>query len=150
MPKVRVHNFSISLDGFVAGPWPDQAWRGWWGEEPPSHHPVFVLTHHERAPAPMAGGTTFHFVTGGIEAALDRALEAARGLDVRIGGGAYTVRQHLRADLIDELHLAVVPVLLGAGERSFEDPGGRFPDRYESVELEGTDNAAHALVRRRT
>jgi dihydrofolate reductase len=98
------------------GPWPDDGWKGWWGESPPYHVPVFVLTHHARAPIPMAGGTTFYFVTEGIHAALERAQAAAQGKDVRIGGGAATIRQYLSAGLIDELHLAISPVLLGRGE----------------------------------
>jgi len=98
------------------GAWPDDGWKGWWGEEPPYHVPVFVLTHHERGPIEMKGGTTFHFVTGGIREALQRAREAARGKDVRIGGGVSTVRQYLQAGLIDEIHLVVSPVALGHGE----------------------------------
>jgi dihydrofolate reductase len=112
-----------NMFGPVRGPWPDDAWTGWWGEDPPYHHPVFVLTHYAREPIPMQGGTTFHFVTDGIEAALERAFDAADGRDVRLGGGAATVRQYLRAGLVDELHVAVVPVLLGGGERLFEDGG---------------------------
>ena len=102
------------------GPWPDDNWRGWWGEDPVYHVPVFVLTHHARASLVMKGGTTFHFVTDGIEAALARAREAAAGKDVRVGGGCNVVRQYLRAALIDELHLAIAPVLLGSGEHLFE------------------------------
>ena len=98
------------------GPWPDDGWKGWWGDDPPYHGPVFVLTHHPRAPIPMEGGTTFHFVTDGVHAALQRALEAAGGRDVRIGGGVGTIRQYLTAGLIDEMHLAIAPVLLGSGE----------------------------------
>jgi dihydrofolate reductase len=98
------------------GAWPDDEWKGWWGDNPPYHTPVFVLTHHPRAPIEMEGGTTFHFVTEGIHAALQRAREAAGGLDVRIGGGAATIRQYLREGLIDELHLAISPVILGRGE----------------------------------
>lgn len=98
------------------GPWTDDGWKGWWGENPPYHVPVFVLTHHARAPLAMEGGTTFHFVTDGIRAALDRAREAAGGKDIRLGGGAATIRQYLTAGLIDELHLVVAPVLLGRGE----------------------------------
>jgi dihydrofolate reductase len=98
------------------GPWPDDGWEGWWGEEPPYRCPVFVLTHHPRAPLEMKGGTVFHFVTEGAGVALERARAAARDLDVRIGGGAETIRQYLRAGAIDELHIAVSPVLLGAGE----------------------------------
>lgn len=98
------------------GDWPDDQWKGWWGDTPPYHTPVFVLTHHPRASIPMAGGTTFHFVTDGLHAALQRAREAAGGRDVRVGGGAATIRQYLRAGLIDELHLAVAPIVLGSGE----------------------------------
>ncbi|HEX7861470.1 MAG TPA: dihydrofolate reductase family protein [Verrucomicrobiae bacterium] len=182
MPKVRVHCFAISLDGFGAGPnqslenplgvggenlhrwflptrtfqrmqgksdgttgpdnsfaergferigawimgrnmfgpirgeWPDDEWKGWWGEEPPYHTPAFVLTHHPRHPIEMKGGTTFHFVTEGIHAALERAREAAGDLDIRVGGGVSTVRQYLQAGLINEMHLAIAPVLLGSGE----------------------------------
>lgn len=105
-----------NMFGPIRGPWPDEEWKGWWGEEPPYHVPVFVLTHHSRAPVEMAGGTTFHFVTGGIEEALRRAREAAGPRDVRLGGGVETIRQYLRAGLVDELHLAIAPVLLGSGE----------------------------------
>jgi dihydrofolate reductase len=102
--------------GPVRGPWPDEEWKGWWGEEPPYHVPVFVLTHHPRASLAMKGGTTFHFVTEGIHVALERAREAAQGRDVRIGGGVATVRAYLQAGLVDEVHLALSPVLLGQGE----------------------------------
>jgi dihydrofolate reductase len=105
-----------NMFGPVRGPWPDEAWKGWWGDEPPYHVPVFVLTHHPREPLVMAGGTVFHFVTDGIEAALARAREAAGGRDVRIGGGAATIRQALQARLVDEMHLALSPTLLGRGE----------------------------------
>jgi len=108
-----------NMFGPVRGPWPDESWRGWWGEEPPYHCPVFVLTHHARAPLAMAGGTEFHFVTGGIEAALARAKQAAGGKDIRLGGGVGTIQQYLRAGLVDELHLAMSPVLLGRGEHLF-------------------------------
>ena len=105
-----------NMFGPVRGAWPDQEWKGWWGDEPPYHVPVFVLTHHPRAPIVMKGGTTFHFVTGGIHEALDRAREAAAGKDVRVGGGVQTVREYLNAGLIDEIHFAIAPVLLGRGE----------------------------------
>lgn len=108
-----------NMFGPVRGPWPDQSWRGWWGETPPYHVPVFVLTHHARPPLEMDGGTVFHFVTGGIEEALARAKEAAGDRDVRVGGGAATIRQYLRARLVDEMHVAVSPVLLGGGEALF-------------------------------
>jgi dihydrofolate reductase len=109
-----------NMFGPVRGAWPDDSWKGWWGDEPPYHTPVFVLTNHPRAPIVMEGGTTFHFVTDGIEAALARAKEAANGRDVRLGGGAATIRQYLRAGLVDEMHLAVAPILLGSGESLLE------------------------------
>ncbi|HET7544027.1 MAG TPA: dihydrofolate reductase family protein [Polyangiaceae bacterium] len=105
-----------NMFGPVRGEWRDETWRGWWGDNPPYHVPVFVLTHHARQPLEMQGGTTFHFVTGGIEQALELARRAAGERDVRIGGGAETIRQYLRAGLIDEMHLAFSPVLLGSGE----------------------------------
>ncbi|HLP07428.1 MAG TPA: dihydrofolate reductase family protein [Opitutaceae bacterium] len=108
-----------NMFGPVRGNWPDDQWKGWWGEEPPYHTPVFVLTHHPRAAVPMKGGTTFHFVTDGIHAALERARAAADGLDVRVGGGAATIRQYLRAGLVDHLHVAIAPVVLGSGESLF-------------------------------
>ena len=108
-----------NMFGPVRGPWPDDSWKGWWGEEPPYHTPVFVLTHHARAPLEMKGGTTFYFVTDGPESALKQAKEAAKGKDVRIGGGVSTIRQCLAAGAIDEMHLAVAPVLLGEGENLF-------------------------------
>jgi dihydrofolate reductase len=108
-----------NMFGPVRGAWPDDAWKGWWGETPPFHAPVFVLTHHARAAVPMSGGTTFYFVTGGIHEALARAKEAAGPLDVALGGGVATIRQYLEARLVDELHLALTPVLLGSGESLF-------------------------------
>ena len=112
-----------NMFGPVRGPWESSEWTGWWGEEPPFHHPVFVLTHHPRPPIEMQGGTTFYFVDDGIDAVLDTALEAAGDQDVLVGGGAATIRQYLRASLIDELHLVIVPVLLGSGERLFDEIG---------------------------
>jgi len=109
-----------NMFGPVRGPWPDDDWKGWWGTNPPYHSEVFVLTHHPRNSLVMEGGTTFHFVTEGIHVALDRARKAAAGKDVRLGGGAYTVREYLQAGLIDELHLAFAPVLLGSGENLFQ------------------------------
>lgn len=108
-----------NMFGPVRGPWPDESWKGWWGEEPPYHCHVFVLSHHPRAAITMKGGTVFHFVTDGIESALRQARESAGGKDVRVGGGVSTIRQYLQAGLIDEMHLAVSPVLLGAGESLF-------------------------------
>jgi dihydrofolate reductase len=135
-----------NMFGPVRGPWPDASWRGWWGEDPPFHHDVFVLTHHPRPPLEMAGGTTFHFVTDGIEAALTRARTAAGGRAVRLGGGVSTVRQYLRAGLVDELHLAVVPVLLGGGERLFDDLGDAL-DGWACVEYAPSPSAAHVRLR---
>jgi dihydrofolate reductase len=109
-----------NMFGPVRGPWPDESWRGWWGENPVYHVPVFVLTHHARAPLVMDGGTTFHFVTEGAAAALERAREAAGEKDVRVGGGVNVIRQYLRQRLIDEIHIAIAPVLLGSGERLFD------------------------------
>lgn len=109
-----------NMFGPVRGPWPDESWRGWWGDNPVYHVPVFVLTHHARLPLVMEGGTTFHFVTDGPAAALARAREAAAGKDVRVGGGVNVIQQYLRLRLIDEMHIAIAPVLLGAGERLFD------------------------------
>jgi dihydrofolate reductase len=213
MPKLRVHNFAISLDGYAAGPdqsvdnplgvggtqlhewvfetrsgramqgmaggdegvddefvaqgdagigatimgrnmfgpirgpWGGDEWTGWWGDNPPYHHPVFVLTHHSRPSITMEGGTTFHFVEDGIEAALQRALDAAQGQDVRLGGGVGTIQQYLRAGLIDEMHLPIVPVLLGSGERLFDHLDGG-PAGYEPVELVCTPSVAHVRIAR--
>jgi dihydrofolate reductase len=215
MPKVRVHNLSISLDGYAAGPdqsidhplgvggnrlhtwafktragrqmlgqpggeegvdndfwmrgddgigatvmgrnmfgpirgpWGSEEWTGWWGDEPPYHHPVFVLTHHPRPSIPMQGGTTFHFVDDGIETALERALDAAHGGDVRIGGGASAVQQYLRAGMIDDLHVVIVPILLGVGERLFDHLDGG-PQGYECVELVSSPSVTHARLSRTT
>lgn len=129
------------------GPWVDDAWKGWWGDTPPYHTPVFVLTHHPRKPLVMKGGTTFHFVTEGIEAALKRAQEAAQGRDVRLGGGAATIRQYLRARLIDEMHIALSPVLLGAGEKLFGDL--HLPALgYRCAEKIDGEKATHLLFKR--
>jgi dihydrofolate reductase len=213
MPKLRVHNFAVSLDGYAAGPdqslenplgvnatrlhewvfacrfgrkmlgmdggdegvdnaflergdvgigatiigrnmfgpirgpWPNDDWKGWWGDTPPYHHPVFVLTHHPRASIAMNGGTTFHFVSGGIETVLERAYSAAGGQDVRLGGGVATVQAYLRAGLIDELHLAIVPILLGTGERLFEHLDGG-PTGYACVELVSSAAVTHVRLAR--
>jgi len=136
-----------NMFGPVRGPWPDEAWRGWWGEEPPYRVPVFVLTHHARPPLAMAGGTVFHFVTDGIHAALAQARAAAGGLDVRLGGGVATLRQCLEARLVDEMHLAVAPVLLGAGEPLFA--GLDLPALgYRLGERTATANATHLVLAR--
>ncbi len=137
-----------NMFGPVRGPWPDDSWKGWWGDEPPYRCPVFVLTHHARAPIEMNGGTTFHFVTDGIEAALSRAVEAAKGQDVRIGGGVSTIRQYLQARSIDEMHLAIAPVLLGSGEHLFA--GLDLPALgYECIEHVPTRSATHVVLRRK-
>jgi len=137
-----------NMFGPVRGPWPDESWKGWWGEEPPYHVPVFVLTHHARAPLAMKGGTTFHFVTEGIEAALARAREAAGGRDVRVGGGVATVRQYLRARLVDEMHLAMSPVLLGDGESLFHGVDAHALG-YECERHVAGERAVHLYLRRR-
>jgi dihydrofolate reductase len=138
-----------NMFGPVRGPWPDDSWKGWWGEEPPYHTPVFVLTHHARSPLPMKGGTEFRFVTGGIHDALEQARDAAGGLDVRVGGGVSTIRQYLRAKLIDELHLAISPVLLGTGEHLLSGIDMRALG-YECVEhFAGARAAAHVTLRKR-
>ena len=213
MPKLRVHNFAISLDGYAAGPnqtldnplgvggprlhewvfetrsgrqmqgrsggteglddefitrgdagigatimgrnmfgpirgpWADDAWTGWWGDNPPYHHPVFVLTHHPRPSITMQGGTTFHFVDDRIEVALAKAFDAAKGNDVRLGGGVSTIQQYLRAGLVDELHVAIVPILLGSGERLFDNIDGG-PAGYECVEFVSSALVAHVRLAR--
>ncbi len=134
-----------NMFGPVRGAWPDENWKGWWGDEPPYHTDVFVLTHHARAPLPMAGGTTFHFVTDGIHAALERAKAAARGKDIRIGGGADVIRQYLAAGLIDTMHLAVSPVLLGSGENLLAGMDLRALG-FTQVEYVGTPRAAHYVL----
>jgi dihydrofolate reductase len=134
-----------NMFGPVRGEWPDESWKGWWGDNPPYHADVFVLTHHARKPIEMAGGTTFHFVTEGIHRALERARVSAKGKDVRLGGGASTIRQYLEARLIDEMHLAVSPVLLGRGEHLL---GGLdlLALGYEKTEYVSTPAAAHYVV----
>ena len=137
-----------NMFGPVRGPWPDDDWKGWWGANPPYHVPVFVLTRHPRASIEMEGGTTFHFVTEGIEAALSRAKDAAQGLDVRLGGGVATIRQYLRAGLVDEMHLAIAPVLLGTGEPVFA--GLDLPQLgYQCSEHVTTPNATHVVLTKR-
>jgi dihydrofolate reductase len=119
MENVGAWILGRNMFGPVRGPWPDESWKGWWGEEPPYHVPTFVLTHHPRKAVEMKGGTTFHFVTDGIHSALQRAKDAAKDKDVRIGGGVATIQQYLRTKLIDELHLAFSPILMGSGENLF-------------------------------
>ncbi len=137
-----------NMFGPIRGPWPDDEWKGWWGDEPPYHTPTFILTNHAREPIPMKGGTVFRFVTGGIEDALEQAREAAGDLDVRVGGGPSTIRQYLKARLIDELHLAVRPVLLGKGEHLFQDIDMRALG-YETVEHIAGERAMHVIIRRK-
>lgn len=134
-----------NMFGPVRGAWPDESWKGWWGDEPPYHVPVFVLTHHARPSFTMKGGTVFHFVTDGIEAALDMALTAADGKDVRIGGGVSTIRQYMAAGMIDELHLAIAPVFLGKGEHLFE--GMDLPALgYRSTGTVAGEGATHLII----
>jgi len=136
-----------NMFGPIRGEWPDEDWKGWWGTNPPYHAPTFILTHHAREPLVMEGGTTFHFVTGGIHEALERAKEAAGDLDVKIGGGVSTVRQYLEAGLIDELHYAVSPVLLGRGEAMFA--GIDLPGLgYRVVKHDTTPLAMHVVLAR--
>ncbi len=207
MPRLRVHNFSVSRDGYGAGPgqdidnplgiggmqlhewafatptfgadgpggideefasrmndgigayimgrnmfgpirgeWPDESWKGWWGDEPPYHHEVFVLTHHDRAPITMDGGTTFNFVTDGIRSALDQANAAADGQDVLVGGGVSAVQQYLEVGLIDEMHLAWVPIVLGGGEKLLDGPDA-IPPGY-SCKKTTSDSVIHAVYTR--
>ncbi|HUN65799.1 MAG TPA: dihydrofolate reductase family protein [Bacteroidota bacterium] len=136
-----------NMFGPIRGPWPDDAWKGWWGDTPPYHTPVYVLTHHRRESIPMKGGTTFHFVTGGIGAALELARNAAGERDVRLGGGVATIRQYLRAGLIDELHIAISPVILGSGEKLFADID-LLSLGYRCVEHTPTEKATHVVLKK--
>ena len=136
-----------NMFGPVRGPWSDDSWRGWWGENPPYHVPVFVLTQHARAPITMEGGTTFYFVTDGIHAALERATQAAQGKDVRLGGGVATIRQYLTAGLIDEIHLVISPVLLGRGENLLAGID-MVHLGYKCTEHASTDRVTHVVLTR--
>ena len=133
--------------GPVRGAWSDENWKGWWGDNPPFHVPVFVLTHYPRAPIVMEGGTTFYFITDGIETALRQALDGAKGKDIRIGGGVSTIQQYLRARLIDDMHLAVAPVFLGAGENLFAGLDLRALG-YACVNRVSTSDAIHLIVQK--
>ena len=137
-----------NMFGPVRGPWPDEAWKGWWGDNPPYHVPVFVLTHYPRPSITMAGGTTFHFVTDGSEAARKRAFEAAGGKDVRLGGGVATIQEFLWAGLVDEMHLAIAPVLLGSGEQLL-DGIDLVKLGFTCSEHVPTANATHVVLTRR-
>ena len=134
-----------NMFGPVRGPWSDDGWKGWWGKNPPYHVPVFVLTHHARAPITMEGGTTFHFVTEGVHSALERAKEAAKGRDIRLGGGAATIRQYLSAGLIDEIHLVMSPVLLGRGEHLLAGIDA-VSLGYKCTEHTSTAQATHVVL----
>ena len=136
-----------NMFGPVRGPWPDESWRGWWGKNPPYHAPVFVLTHHQRPPAEMEGGTVFHFVTDGIRAALERARAVAGDQDIRLLGGAATIRQYLEAGLVDQMHIAVSPLLLGSGEHLLN--GIDLPALgYRCAEQVPTARATHYVIAR--
>ena len=137
-----------NMFGPIRGPWPDESWKGWWGEEPPYHVPTYVLTHYPRPPLEMKGGTTFHFVTDGIQSALDQAKRAAKGRDVRVGGGVATIRQYLEARLIDDMHIVVRPLLIGKGENLFE--GLDLPALgYKVVKHVAGERAMHVFISNR-
>ena len=153
MAEQSFHNIGAwimgrNMFGPVRGLWPDEKWQGWWGEEPPYHVPVFVLTHHARAPLKMKVGTEFRFVTDGIHSALEQAKAAAGGRDVRVGGGVATVREYLKARLIDEMHLAQRPVVLGSGENLFDGLDMRALG-YERAESIAGERATHIVLRRK-
>ena len=134
-----------NMFGPIRGAWPDQEWKGWWGNNPPYHTPVFVLTHHSRAPIEMEGGTTFYFVTDGIASALKKAKEAAKGKDIRVGGGAATIREYLKAGLIDDMHLAISPLLLGSGEHLLQGIDLKKLG-YRCIEHVPTETATHVVI----
>lgn len=145
MDNIGANILGRNMFGPVRGPWTDEEWKGWWGPNPPYHTPTFVVTHHARPALPMEGGTTFHFVTDGIESALRQAFAAAQGKDVRLGGGATLVRQYLQAGLVDELHLVLTNKLLGSGERLFHGTDNLARD-YECVETVGSDTVTHVRL----
>lgn len=134
-----------NMFGPIRGAWPDQEWKGWWGNNPPYHTPVFVLTHHSRAPIEMEGGTTFYFVTDGIASALKKAKEAAKGKDIRVGGGVATIREYLKAGLIDDIHLAISPLLLGSGEHLLQGIDLKKLG-YRCIEHVPTETATHVVI----
>jgi dihydrofolate reductase len=141
-----------NMFGPIRGPWPNNEWKGWWGENPPYHVPVFVLTNHPRESLSMKGGTVFHFITDGIESALEKAMKAANGRDIRIGGGASTIRQYLQAGYIDEMHLAFSPVFLGAGENLFAGPDNYRVDLpklgFTVTQTSYGKGAAHVILKK--
>lgn len=138
-----------NMFGPIRGPWPNERWKGWWGENPPYHVPVYVLTHHERQPIKMKGGTTFYFVTEGIHSALDQAFESADGKDVRLGGGVNTIQQYLNAKLVDEMHIAISPIFLGAGENLFTEIN-LLDLGYQCTDHVTTDNATHVIIKKKS
>jgi dihydrofolate reductase len=145
--NIGAHIIGRNMFGPVRGPWPDDLWKGWWGGNPPFHAPVFVLCHFARPPLQMEGGTTFYFVNDGIDAVLRRAQEAAGGRDVRLGGGTATIRQYLKAGLIDEMHVAIAPTVLGSGEALFADLN-IVQLGYRCTEHVGTSTATHIVITR--
>jgi dihydrofolate reductase len=137
-----------NMFGPIRGPWPDNVWKGWWGDDPPYHTPVYVLTNHSRESIIMTGGTTFHFVTDGIHAALQRASDAAKGQDIRLGGGVATIQQYLRVGLVDEMHIAISPILLGSGEHLLV--GIDLPKLgYQCTEHVPTQKVTHVILTKR-
>jgi dihydrofolate reductase len=139
-----------NMFGPIRGDWGDDEWKGWWGPNPVYHHPVFVLTHHAHDPIPMEGGTTFHFVTDGIESALEQATAAAGDLDIRLGGGVSTIQQYMRAGLVDDVHVAISPTFLGSGERLFDsDKLGDALKNYDVAEFVGSPSAVHVRLTKR-
>ncbi|WP_233842447.1 dihydrofolate reductase family protein [Dyella sp. 2HG41-7] len=139
-----------NMFGPIRGSWPDDSWKGWWGDEPPYHVPVFVLTQYPRAPLEMKGGTTFYFITDGIESALAQATDAAHGRDIRLGGGVATIRQYLSAGLVDEMHLAVRPLLLGSGERLFDNSLDMHALGYACWKTVAGERATHTFIRKQS
>jgi dihydrofolate reductase len=147
-PNIGAWIMGRNMFGPVRGPWPNEAWKGWWGDNPPYHTPVFVLTNHSRASITMGGGTTFHFVTDGIYAALQRASDAANGQDIRLDGGVATIRQYLRAGLVEEMHPAISPILLGSGEHLLASFDG-LNLGFECAEHVPSPNATHIVLTKR-
>jgi dihydrofolate reductase len=149
MENVGAWILGRNMFGPVRGPWPDESWKGWWGEEPPYHVPTFVLRHHARKSIEMKGGTTFHFVTNGVHSALERAKDAAKDKDIRIGGGVATIQQYLRARLVDELHLAFRPILMGSGDNLFASIDMAALG-YCRTEHASSEHATHVILTKQT